>query len=86
MREFATRAAMPGNPTFFRDGMQDYSIDSLKKLQALGTNTVFINLPWGRPWLDVVVLEAMAVSRPGGPLAGADRARRRDGIHPAGSL
>jgi hypothetical protein len=54
---------MPGNPTFYKDGLQDYSLTGLKKLKDLGINTVFINLAWSRPHIDAVVLEAAAISK-----------------------
>ena len=63
MKEFKYKAAMPGNPTFYKDGLQDYSVEGLEKLKSLGINTVFINLAWSRPHIDVVVLEATAISK-----------------------
>ncbi|MCL2815425.1 MAG: hypothetical protein FWD23_12565 [Oscillospiraceae bacterium] len=63
MREYKYRAAMPGNPTFYKDSLQDYSVEGLEKLKALGINTIFINLAWSRPHIDAVVLEAAAISK-----------------------
>ena len=63
MKNFKYRAAMPGNPTFYRNGLQDYSPEGLKKLAGLGMNTIFVNLAWSRPHIDAVVLEAAAVSK-----------------------
>jgi hypothetical protein len=63
MKDFKYKAAMPGNPTFYKDGLQDYSVGGLEKLKSLGMNTVFINLAWSRPYIDAVVLEAAAISK-----------------------
>ena len=63
MKDFKYKAAMPGNPTFYKDGLQDYSAEGLEKLKTLGMNTVFINLAWSRPHIDAVVLEAAAISK-----------------------
>lgn len=63
MREYKYKAAMPGNPTFYKDGLQDYSVEGLEKLKSLGINTIFINLAWSRPHIDAVVLEAAAISK-----------------------
>ncbi len=63
MRNIKTRAAMPGNPSFYEDGLQDYSIESLLKLKEKGINTIFINLAWSRPNIDAVCLEHCAVSK-----------------------
>ncbi|MDR1692585.1 MAG: hypothetical protein LBR72_04440 [Oscillospiraceae bacterium] len=63
MISFMYKAAMPGNPTFYANGLQDYSVKGLESLKALGMNTVFVNLAWSRPHIDAVVLEAVAVSK-----------------------
>lgn len=58
-----TRAAMPGNPSYYEHGLQNYSIEALQKLKNEGINTIFINLAWSRPHIDVVTLEHVAVSK-----------------------
>jgi hypothetical protein len=63
MPDIKTRAAMPGNPSFYEDGLQDYSVESLSKLKDKGINTIFINLAWSRPHIDSVCLEHTAVSK-----------------------
>lgn len=57
------RAAMPGNPAFYTNGLQDYGIESLEKLKNKGINTIFINLAWSRPHIDIVCLEHIAISK-----------------------
>lgn len=57
------RAAMPGNPSFYENGLQDYSIEALQKLKDKGINTIFVNLAWSRPHIDVVTLEHVAISK-----------------------
>lgn len=60
---FTNICGMPGNPTFYGEVHQDYSTENLQKLVNLNINTVFINLAWSRPWIDVVNLEHAAVSK-----------------------
>ncbi len=63
MRNIKTKAAMPGNPSFYKNGLQDYSAESLLKLKEKGINTIFVNLAWSRPEIDAVCLEHCAVSK-----------------------
>lgn len=63
MKKIKVKAAMPGNPSFYEMGLQDYSKEALKKLKDHGINTVFINLAWSRPHIDVVCLEHFAMSK-----------------------
>ena len=63
MQNIKIRAAMPGNPSFYEDGLQDYSVESLLKLKDKGINTIFINLAWSRPHIDAVCLEHTAISK-----------------------
>lgn len=57
------KAAMPGNPSFYENGLQDYSTEGLQKLKEAGVNTIFLNLAWSRPHIDAVTLEHVAVSK-----------------------
>lgn len=61
-RKLANICVMPGNPSFYGEGFQDYSPENLKKLKEHGADTIFINLAWSRPWIDAVVLEHTAIS------------------------
>lgn len=63
MKSLSVRAAMPGNPSFYENGLQDYSPEALQKLKDKGIDTIFINLAWSRPYIDVVTLEHVAVSK-----------------------
>lgn len=60
---FNNICGMPGNPSFYGETHQDYSQENLQKLMELNINTIFINLAWSRPWIDVVNLEHVAVSK-----------------------
>lgn len=62
-RQIKVRAAMPGNPSFYEGALQDYSPEALGKLKEYGINTVFVNLAWSRPHIDMVCLEHCAVSK-----------------------
>jgi hypothetical protein len=60
--KITTFCSMIGNPSFYGERFQDYSLENINKLKETGVNTVLVNLAWSRPHIDAVNLEHLVVS------------------------
>ena len=74
MKNIKHFAGMAGNPSFFgKEIHQAHTDEQMKELSRVGVDTLFVNIAWSRPWLDVVTMEEMAFSS-SYPLLSADNA------------
>ena len=58
---FSTIATILGNPVYWESPYRAHTSEQMATLRQLGFNTIFVNLAWSRPWMDVVTLEQLHV-------------------------
>lgn len=62
MNKYVNIAGIVGNPSFYGKGFREYTPDTFSKMKQYGFDTVFVNIAWSRPDIDVVIPEHIAVS------------------------